>query len=357
MNENNMARSILSLGLAIAVLFALLLVTAVTTMGAKPVQDADGDGFTTREGDCDDDDITVYPGAVDLCEDGIDNNCDGAVDEGCGGGGLTDSDADGLLDATEDTGFTLPSGLVLAENGETFVPPCDGAIADSLCVDPLRPDLFVIIHRASPSNLRSPPYADATEDPLAILRGFTNSSGDPVVPHELSAVTNNAPREIIDGQNAVVVNEFLDSDFGPLGFAPTGGTPNTTSGQADLYTERIKNEVADLCAEVVICNRKGCATYPVGTCRNEDGSVTGIPGLQYLYSQNVLAHEVWHVGSLAPPDSAEVILFHFDPSSGWVMEQSIGSKGTIGKNDTTATVTLYISEAFNSDSRASYRLK
>lgn len=37
--------------------------------------DADGDGFTDREGDCNDNDATIYPNAVDICEDGIDQDC------------------------------------------------------------------------------------------------------------------------------------------------------------------------------------------------------------------------------------------------------------------------------------------
>ncbi len=51
--------------------------------------DADGDGWVEAEnecvpgGDCDDNDATVFPGAEEICGDGIDNNCDGAIDEGC----------------------------------------------------------------------------------------------------------------------------------------------------------------------------------------------------------------------------------------------------------------------------------
>ncbi len=42
--------------------------------------DDDGDGFSELDGDCDDANTTVYPGALEL-GDGLDNDCDGEVDE------------------------------------------------------------------------------------------------------------------------------------------------------------------------------------------------------------------------------------------------------------------------------------
>lgn len=46
------------------------------------IVDQDGDGIPDFD-DCNDANATVYPGAPEICGDGIDNNCDGQVDEGC----------------------------------------------------------------------------------------------------------------------------------------------------------------------------------------------------------------------------------------------------------------------------------
>jgi len=60
--------------------------------------DADYDGFTVEDGDCDDNDNLVYPGGNEIC-DGIDNDCSGVIDDDYASGGATvfyvDEDGDG----------------------------------------------------------------------------------------------------------------------------------------------------------------------------------------------------------------------------------------------------------------------
>ncbi len=57
-------------------------------IGGPDCTDDDGDGYTEDQGDCADDDVTIYPVAVEVPYDGIDQDCSGAD--------LTDVDGDGF---------------------------------------------------------------------------------------------------------------------------------------------------------------------------------------------------------------------------------------------------------------------
>jgi hypothetical protein len=60
---------------------------------APDTSDADGDGVPTPD-DCDDADPTVFPGAAEVCRDGVDNDCDDATDCPLGATlGAADADA------------------------------------------------------------------------------------------------------------------------------------------------------------------------------------------------------------------------------------------------------------------------
>ncbi|MCB9742998.1 MAG: FG-GAP repeat protein [Alphaproteobacteria bacterium] len=62
---------------------------------ATPDDDVDGDGFE-RDEDCDDEDWRVYPGAREICEDGVINNCYDSPEEAwerCGVGEVVARDA------------------------------------------------------------------------------------------------------------------------------------------------------------------------------------------------------------------------------------------------------------------------
>ena len=56
---------------------------AICEARCPPGQDADGDGTFRCADDCDDGNDRLYPGAREVCFDGLDNNCDGRTDEDC----------------------------------------------------------------------------------------------------------------------------------------------------------------------------------------------------------------------------------------------------------------------------------
>ena len=90
--------------------------------------DYDGDGISGWDGDCDDNDATVYPGAVEIC-DGKDNNCDGQIDEGVQTTWYLDGDADGYSEGTSFTGCAQPANYYLAADLTAPAGDCDDAVA------------------------------------------------------------------------------------------------------------------------------------------------------------------------------------------------------------------------------------
>ena len=87
--------------------------------------DADRDGVTVAEGDCDDADGATYPGADELC-DGLDNDCDRAADEGLEEEvWYLDADGDGYGDpGVMVLGCAAPAGAVADDSD------CDDADED-----------------------------------------------------------------------------------------------------------------------------------------------------------------------------------------------------------------------------------
>jgi hypothetical protein len=88
--------------------------TIISTSGGEGgggVEDADGDGFTVAQGDCDDEDALSYPSGEEIC-DGADYDCDGLVDEedelSDGYIFYADADADGFGDASSPRTLCYP---------------------------------------------------------------------------------------------------------------------------------------------------------------------------------------------------------------------------------------------------------
>jgi uncharacterized protein (TIGR02145 family) len=84
--------------------------------------DCDGDGFTVGQGDCNDDNGRIYPGADEI-PDGADNNCDNVIDNYPGGGIVLDNEGNKYPYVTiGDKKWTIISADVVTYRDGTPIP-------------------------------------------------------------------------------------------------------------------------------------------------------------------------------------------------------------------------------------------
>lgn len=72
-------------------------------------EDGDNDGILVSEGDCDDADPAIFPGATETCN-GLDDNCDDVIDVGVGQVWYQDNDGDGFGFGSTLNACTQPEG-------------------------------------------------------------------------------------------------------------------------------------------------------------------------------------------------------------------------------------------------------
>ncbi len=106
------------------------LYVTLDAIGGPSTADEDGDGVSPADGDCDDRDGAIFPGAEEAC-DGEDSDCDGVIptDE-------ADSDGDGWrlcdADCDDDDRGVFPGAVEICDDKDT---DCDGVTPDRADAD------------------------------------------------------------------------------------------------------------------------------------------------------------------------------------------------------------------------------
>ena len=217
----------------------------------------------------------------------------------------TDTDDDGFTDQEEINGIIL--------DDQSLFPGSSSNYPRAERLDPLTPDLFVILVPANPSNLPI--------NPLEFLSKPQADGGLGITTHVITESQAAPDRSITPTQKAVRITESLHPTGNILGVA-NQGTPNGLD-EATIFTERIKNHVYSVYAEAG-------ATPP--------GDVEETVIIPYI--KQTIAHEIGHMTSLAPDYNKRFGGYHYRSGSGVIMEQSV--KYTVKKKN----VTFYIPDVY-----------
>ena len=180
---------------ALVLLLSSLLLPACDTDDDKPQgdsasayvdpgqADADGDGYTVDDGDCDDNDVSINPAATEIC-DGLDNDCDGEIDEEVTTTYYIDVDGDGFgdpevyTDACEKPTGYVPTGTDCDDANPDAYPGgnevCDDA--DNDCDGEVDEDLSDIYYADGDGDGYGDP--DSATESCVELEGFVLNDED-----------------------------------------------------------------------------------------------------------------------------------------------------------------------------------
>ncbi len=196
--------------------------------------DVDQDNFTSCGGDCRDNDPTSYPGAVEIV-DGLDNDCDGIADNHTD---QSDDDGDGFSEDqgdcndNPDNGGALigPNAIEVALNAdgepELIDNDCDGIVDEAIAPCPVNLDTSDPLAYASSLELCEQVIQATRSDVMDVRsQNILPAYGDTYVP--------------LSGENFVVLStgiaidandpNFVDQD---LSFAVSSPRPEPLAGQS-----------------------------------------------------------------------------------------------------------------------------
>ncbi len=295
----------------VAVLLLIAAPLAAQPAWSQGCPDADGDGVTTCQGDCNDADPNVHPGAPELCN-GVDDNCDYFVplnerdtdgdgvrlcdsppdcndyDAGVYPGNVEvcgdnkDNDCNGLVD---EAGCTCPDadgdGYTAAVCGGADCNDADPAVhpgATESCTDGVDNDCDGLIDRADPDAVGCPNCTDADGDGYAVEGGACGAvdcdDTDPRV-HPNAAEDCDGKDSDCDG-----VLPPAEADADGDGYPLCAGDCDDTDAAVHPGAVELCNGRDDDCDYVIPGNERDLDGDGVALCQGDcnDNDPTAFPG-------------------------------------------------------------------------------
>ncbi len=330
-------------------------------------------GHVGDASDCDDDNNTVFPGALERC-DGLDNDCDGSVDEGALITWYGDGDGDGHGDsAATAEACSAPSGFVSSsddcDDGDAAISPsadelcngvdddCDGALDEADAIDA---DTWTIDSDGDGFGSSSGTY---TTTACSQPTGYVADSSDcndfdgadfPGADERCDGVDNDCDGDV-DEDAVDLLDWYLDADgdgYGdassslssceaPTGYIEDSADCDDSDGAINPDAEEVCNGVDDDCDGAV---------DPGGLDTDGDGLCNGIDPTPYSYDFDDAAWTDWSYADLGGGNVPA-----WSMSGGTLWERSNAAKTIaygpdLGELDTyTVTVDISFGSTANND--------
>jgi hypothetical protein len=194
-------------------------------------------GDVDRDGDCDDADARIHPGAAETdCDDPVDYNCDGSV-------GYVDVDADGWAACTECDDGDAAVSPDEPESCDGIDDDCDGAIDEPDAVDAVPwyddrdadgfgdPDAGILACDAPPGTVAD--ATDCDDDAAAVHPGAAEVCDDAVTDEDCDGAADDA-----DPSASGRVRWYHDADADGYGDEDDAGRTLCHAGSGDVTIRR-----------------------------------------------------------------------------------------------------------------------